>query len=93
MSSVRIHELLARRLTTHAFDPEERVSRADCSALLRAAHAAPSWNNQQPWRFLVCDRFERPDAWQSAFDALERKERPWAYNAALFIVVAVDLDD
>lgn len=89
--SVSIHELLARRCSTHAFDREGRVSTADQLALVEAARWAPSWTNREPCRLIVCDRFERPGPWQRLLDALDARERPWAYNAALFIVVAADL--
>jgi nitroreductase len=65
---------------------------ADRLALLEAARWAPSWMNRQPWRMIVCDRFERPEPWQGLFDALAARERPWAYNAALFILIAGDLE-
>jgi nitroreductase len=90
-ASVPIHELLARRCSTHAFDREGRVSMADQLALLEAARWAPSWTNREPCRLIVCDRFERPEAWQRLLDALDARERPWAYNAALLILVAADL--
>jgi nitroreductase len=64
---------------------------ADQLALLEAARWAPSWRNSQPCRLIVCDRFERPEAWQLLFGALATRERPWAYNAALLILVAADL--
>lgn len=90
--SVPIHELLARRFSTHAFAREGRVSLADRCALLEAARWAPSWTNREPWRLIACDRFEHPEPWQRLFEALAARERPWAYNAALLILVAADLE-
>ena len=92
-SSVPIDALLARRFTTHAFAAEEPVPAAVRLALLEAARWAPSHENLEPWRFVVCDRFGQPDAWQKAFDALSRSERPWAYNASLMILCAADLEN
>lgn len=88
-----IHELLALHRETHAFDGERQIEPADRSAVLEAARRAPSWNDRQPWRFLVCDRFERPAAWQSALMSLRHSERIWAHQAALLIVVCADLED
>ena len=59
-------------------------------AVLEAARWAPSWKDQEPWRFVVCDRFESAVAWQKAFDCLLRADRAWAYNAAVLIATCAD---
>lgn len=87
------HALLAARRTTHAFDRERPLSSEDELALLEAARWAPSWQNRQPWRFVTCNRFTHPEAWQTVFDSLARPERPWAYSVALFLLVAVDFTE
>lgn len=87
------HALLAARATTHAFDRERPVSPEDERSLLEAARWAPSWKNREPWRFVACDRFTHPEAWQTVFDSLARPERPWAYNVPLFLLVAVDFTE
>lgn len=88
---VTIDPLLARRFTTHAFDPERPIESEDRIALLEAARWAPSRNNLEPWRFVLSDRFAHPKAWQRVFEALNRGERPWAYGATLSILVAAEL--
>lgn len=50
-----IHELLARRWSPRAFDPDRPISRHVVRTLLEAARVAPSCFNEQPWRFLVFD--------------------------------------
>jgi nitroreductase len=84
------HALLAARFTTHAFDRERPLSAEDELSLLEAARWAPSWKSREPWRFVACNRFTHPEAWQTVFDSLARPERPWAYNVALYLLVAVD---
>ena len=60
-----IHELLARRWSPRAFDPDRPVSRLALRTLLEAARVAPSCFNEQPWRFLVFDG-EDPEALEQA---------------------------
>jgi len=90
-TSVPIHDLLAARCSSHAFDPELPVARDDQLALFEAARWAPSFQNQQPWRFVVCDRFADPAAWQKAFELVPSRARPWAHNAALILLVCAEL--
>ena len=56
-----IHELLARRWSPRAIDPDRPVPRGCLRTLLEAARVAPSCFNEQPWRFLVFDE-EDPEA-------------------------------
>ena len=79
-----IHELLARRRSTRAFDPARRVSRPALRTLLEAARVAPSCFNEQPWRFLVFDG-EDPDALEGARDCLTAGNA-WARQAPVLIL-------
>ena len=55
-------------------------------ALLEAARWAASCFNDQPWRFVVCDKATDEVAWQQAFGTLVEKNRQWAKNAPLLIL-------
>jgi nitroreductase len=79
-----IHELLARRRSPRAIDPDRRISKLALCTLLEAARVAPSCFNEQPWRFLV---FDGSDA-----EALERARsclsegNAWARLAPVLIL-------
>jgi nitroreductase len=79
-----IHELLARRRSPRAIDPDRRISRLALCALLEAARVAPSCFNEQPWRFLIFD--------DSDSEALERARscltegNAWARLAPVLIL-------
>ncbi len=81
-----LHPLIRRRHSALAFDPSRPVSHEDQYLLLEAAHWAPSSYGEQPWRFLVCDRHDRPRAWEAAFQCLMEGNRAWARNAPLLIL-------
>lgn len=72
-TSVKIHELIQNRWSPRAFDPDKAVSHDDLLALLEAARWAASCFNDQPWRFVVCDKVTDEAVWQRAFGTLVEK--------------------
>lgn len=85
-TSVPIHELLARRWSPRAIDPAKPVARAQLSALLEAARWAPSCFNDQPWRYLVWDRFRDAASWRRAFQCLTPGNQAWVKNAPILLL-------
>jgi nitroreductase len=87
---VPIHDLLARRWSGRAFDRGRPVSREQLTALLEAARWAPSCYGDEPWRFIVWDRFRDETAWQKAFECLGEWNRKWARTAPVLLLSAAD---
>ena len=88
---VKIHDIIQARWSPRAFDPDRQVSRDDLLALLEAARWAPSCFNDQPWRFIVCDKAADETSWQHAVTTLAEKNRLWAKNApVLMLAVAME---
>ncbi|MEK7991702.1 MAG: nitroreductase family protein [Thiotrichaceae bacterium] len=83
-----IHDLLAKRWSSRAFDKNKMLSRQDITSLLEAARWSPSCYGDEPWRFVVCDKATQPEAWQNGFDCLAEMNQSWVKNAPLLIVVA-----
>jgi nitroreductase len=86
LTGTPIHDILARRWSTRAFDAARQVSREQLAALLEAARWAPSCNNVQPWRFLVWYKSADPAAWAKAFDCLSPGNKGWAGNAPVLML-------
>ncbi|MDT4330411.1 nitroreductase family protein [Methylomonas sp. MED-D] len=86
LTSVAIHPLIAKRWSPRAFAPDRPVSAEDLTALLEAARWAPSCFNDQPWRFVVCDKSTHPDAWARALEIINDKNRLWARHAPVLIL-------
>ena len=86
ITSVPIHDLLARRWSTRAFDPSRPVSREQLVTLMEAGRWAPSCNGDEPWRYLVWDRIRDPDGWQKAYDCLSESNRKWVKNVPLLML-------
>lgn len=91
ITRVKIHDIIQARWSPRAFDPDKPVSHDDLLSLLEAARWAPSCFNDQPWRFVVCDKATDETGWQHAFSILAEKNRRWAKNAPiLMLAVAMD---
>jgi nitroreductase len=86
-TQVAINDLLARRWSGRAFDPERPLAREQVLALLEAARWSPSCYGDEPWRFIVCDREADAEAWHAAFACLSEGNQSWAGNAPLLMLV------
>lgn len=85
-TSVKIHDIIQARWSPRAFAADKPVSHADLLALLEAARWASSCFNDQPWRFVVCDKSTDAQSWEKAFAILAEKNKLWAKNAPVLIL-------
>jgi nitroreductase len=79
-----IHDLLARRWSPRAMDPDRRVAPEMVRSLLEAARWAPSCFNEQPWRYLVFDGSD-PEVLEAARGCLA-EGNAWARRAPLLLL-------
>jgi nitroreductase len=86
ITQVPINDTIVNRWSQRAFDASKPISRAQIIALLEAARWAPSSYNDQPWRFIVCDKNTDAAAWQKAFDCLMPNNQAWLVNAPVLII-------
>jgi len=89
ITQVPIADLIAHRWSPRAIDPDQPVRREQLVALLEAARWAPSCFGDQPWRYLVWDRFRDVSRWQQAFECLAEGNQVWAKNAPLLMLSIV----
>ena len=85
-TSKPIHDLLARRWSPRAFDPNRPVSRDQLRTLLEAGRWAPSCNGDEPWRYLIWDKARDPAGWQKAFECLSENNKKWVKNVPLLML-------
>jgi nitroreductase len=77
-------DVIAGRRSVRHFSSKRSVSDEDVQALLKAAVAAPSAGNIQPWRFTVVKSLEVRERLGAAL------HQRWATSAPVVIVVSVD---
>lgn len=85
-----IHNLLAERWSSRAFDSERPVEAEKIQALLEAARWAPSCFNNQPWRFILFNRHKNEAGWQNAVALLAEKNQRWARQAPVLLLVCAN---
>ncbi|HET7373541.1 MAG TPA: nitroreductase family protein [Gemmatimonadaceae bacterium] len=86
-----ILELIRQRWSPRSFDPAREVARADLLRLFEAARWAPSSFNEQPWRFVVAERRETPEAFEALVESLSARNQMWARFAPVLVLVALRL--
>jgi nitroreductase len=84
-----ILDVIRNRWSPRAFDATRDVARADLLRLFEAARWAPSSLNEQPWRFVVADRRQSPEAFAALFESLTGKNPEWAGAAPVLVLVAI----
>lgn len=89
-TQVPLQELLAKRWSGVAYDPERDIDPQDVMSLAEAARWAPSCFGDQPWRFLFCHKSRTPEAWDKAFNCLLEGNKPWNANVPLLILTCHD---
>lgn len=80
-----MHPLLQSRHSPRAF-ADTPVAPEVQDRLFEAARWAPSCFNEQPWRFVVADRFADPTAHAAMVELLTGWNQAWAPRAALLVV-------
>lgn len=85
-----IEPLIAERWSPRAFDAEKPVTEAQLVQLMEAARWAPSCFNEQPWRYVVCDRNRSKEDWQKALECLVEGNRSWAERAPILMAAIAD---
>lgn len=85
-TSVPINNVLAKRWSGRAYDPNKIVEEASIISLLEAIRWSPSCYGDEPWRFIVCNKQTNPDAWQKAFECLMEGNQGWAKDAQILML-------
>lgn len=85
-----IHELLVRRRSPYAFDPDRTVDTADLRSLFEAARWAMSSYNAQPWRYIVGVKARSRETWQQLLSVLVAGNQIWAANAPVLALGVVE---
>src|SRR4051794_15453515 len=80
-----VHDIIRRRWSPRAFDPNRPVSADQLHTLLEAARWAPSSFNEQPWAFLVATH-DDPDGFRMMLSCLMEKNQQWAKDAPVLMI-------
>jgi nitroreductase len=84
-----ILDLIRGRWSPRAFDASRDVTRGQLLRLFEAARWAPSSGNEQPWRFVVVQQSQSPEAFAALVASLTGRNPDWAAAAPVFVLVVV----
>ncbi len=90
MSSHNLDSVVENRHSGRNYDPTKKVTEEHFKELFHAASFAPSCFNEQPWRYLVCDKSKDQESYQKAWSTLAPKNQEWAEKAPVLVVVSHD---
>lgn len=88
-AAVTVHPLITARHSSRVFDQNRQLSREQLGMLMKAAQAAPSSNNRQPWVYLIFDN-SNPDALEKARACLNPDNQVWANHAPVLILAVAE---
>ena len=82
---MKLHELLEKRYSPRAFDPNKIPSEEEIELLFRAAQWAPSAYNDQPWRFLYALNTDEK-LFRKLMEPLVDFNKQWVKTAPMLIL-------
>ncbi len=80
-----ILDLFAKRWSPRAF-ADRPVEPEKVRRMLEAARWTMSSYNEQPWRYVVASRHEKPDAYERLLGCLSEGNQSWAKNAPVLMM-------
>lgn len=89
-TSFPIAPLIAQRWSARAIDEARPVSDEHLQIVLEAARWAPSCFGEQPWAYIVWNRYVSPEAWHRALACLTPKNQLWAKRAPILMASIAD---
>ena len=78
--------LFSNRFSGYSYDESRNVEHDQVHTILSAGRLAPSSYNEQPWRFIICEKRLNPQAYEKALACLVEENREWAKNAPVLII-------
>lgn len=91
VTKAEINDILAKRWSIRAFDPNRIVEKEKILSICEAARWSPSSGGDEPWNFIVFDRFRDPSSFSKALDCLSDYNQIWVkYVPLLFLTIARD---
>jgi nitroreductase len=80
----KINKLISDRFSPKKFS-NKAIEKEKIDALFEAARWAPSCFNEQPWRFIYCNK-ESPEEWERIFSCLTESNKSWAGSAPVLAI-------
>ena len=77
---------ILKRRSGRQFDSNKMVSKDQLESLIEAARWAPSCYGDEPWRYIICNKADNPEAYEKLLSCLVEFNQGWAKNAPVLMV-------
>ncbi len=75
------------RKSGYSYDPEKTIAKITLEQIFSAAMRAPSCYNDQPWRYIVCQKSVNQENWEKLYSCLVEMNQKWAQNADVLVLI------
>ena len=89
ITKVGINEVIVKRWSPRAFDPEFMLTSEIIDSLFEAARWAPSCFGDQPWKFILFNK-EDATSFSKALNCLSVGNQDWAMDASVLVLVCAN---
>ena len=82
-------QIFSKRWSPRAFDPNTPIDMDILAVIFEAARWAPSSSNEQPWRYIIGQNFDKSH--QDILATLNENNQVWAQNAPVLFIACAKL--
>jgi nitroreductase len=90
ITNSKLDEIISKRWSCRAFDPDRQINREQIISICEAGRWSPSSYGDEPWRFIIFDKFSDESAYQKALNCLGQWNQRWAKNAPVLFFAFAD---
>lgn len=84
--SKQINELFIKRWSTRAFDINKEIENDKLIAICEAGRLTPTCFNDQPYKFIILNKFDNEEEYNKAFHCLGEWNQNWAKTAPVLVL-------
>lgn len=89
-NKVSLHPLIEKRKSYKAFS-EQAVEKEKIQSILEAAQLAPSCFNEQPWNFIIGNKYEDEEQYNKILNCFNKDNQVWAKHAPILMITVAKL--
>ena len=90
ITSSLLDENISKRWSCRAFAPDKRISMEQIISMCEAGRWGPSCYGDEPWRFIIFDKYSDETAFNKIFNCLGEWNQRWAKNVPLLFLSLAD---
>lgn len=91
ITSEPILDLFKQRWSTRSFDINKPIERHKIISMCEAARWVPTCANEQPFKFIIWDKFKDEESYHKAFTCLDDRNQMWVKTAPVIVATFAHL--